>query len=170
MFNRIISYVIRKFETFMNKGTTHLKEGDKAPDFTTKNELGETVKLSDYRGKKIVLYFYPKDDTTGCTKESCNLRDNYSKFREKGYVILGVSNDNEKSHQKFIKKYNLPFNLLADTDKDVVNKYGVFGEKVLFGKPSEGIWRTTFIIDEKGIIEKVITEVDTENHTAQLLS
>ena len=170
MLNKIISVVIKLIEKKMNKGATHLKVGDKAPDFITKNELGETVKLSDFRGKKVVLYFYPKDDTTGCTKESCNLRDNYSLFREKGYVILGVSNDNEKSHQKFIKKYNLPFNLLADTEKDVVNKYGVFGEKVLYGKSSEGIWRTTFMIDEKGIIEKVVTEVDTLNHTKQLLS
>ncbi len=153
----------------MKKGTTHLKEGDRAPDFTTKNELGETVKLSDYLGKKVVLYFYPKDDTPGCTKESCNLRDNYAVFRNKGYVVLGVSNDDEKSHQKFIKKYQLPFNLLADTTKEVVEKYGVFGEKKFMGKTFNGIFRTTFIIDEKGIIEKVISDVDTANHTEQLL-
>ena len=168
MLNKLISEAIKIIEKKMNKGTTHLKAGDKAPDFITKNELGESVKLSDYKGKKVVLYFYPKDDTPGCNKESCNLRDNYSLFREKGYDILGVSNDNEKSHQKFIKKFNLPFNLLADTEKDIVNKYGVFGEKTIFGKPSMGIWRTTFVIDEKGIIEKVITEVDTDNHTVQL--
>ena len=153
----------------MKKGTTHLKEGDRAPDFTTKNELGETVKLSDYLGKKVVLYFYPKDDTPGCTKESCNLRDNYAVFRNKGYVVLGVSNDDEKSHQKFIKKYQLPFNLLADKTKKVVEKCGVFGEKQFMGKILNGIFRTTFIIDEKGIIEKVISDVDTANHTEQLL-
>lgn len=153
----------------MNKGSTHLKEGDKAPDFTTKNELGEEVKLNDYRGKKVVLYFYPKDDTTGCTKESCNLRDNYQVLRKRGYIVIGVSNDDEKSHKKFIKKYSLPFNLLADTSKDVVNKYGVFGPKQMFGKDYDGIYRTTFIIDENGIIEKIIKEVDTDNHTSQIL-
>lgn len=153
----------------MNKGITPLQAGDKAPDFVTKNEFGEEVRLKDYLGRKVILYFYPKDDTTGCTAESCNLRDNYSELKEKGYEVLGVSNDSERSHQKFIKKYNLPFTLLADTDKELVGKYGVFGEKILFGKPSLGIWRTTFVIDEKGFIEKVITEVDTVNHTEQLL-
>src|ERR1035438_4763693 len=134
MLRKIQSTVIRLFEKNMNKGSTHLKEGEKAPEFTTTDDLGEQVKLSDYLGKKVVLYFYPKDDTTGCTKESCNLRDNYQLFRKKGYVILGVSNDDEKSHKKFKKKYDLPFNLLADTSKDVVKKYGVYGPKQMFGK------------------------------------
>jgi peroxiredoxin Q/BCP len=169
MFKNAISYLIKLFEKYMNKGTTHLKEGDKAPDFITKNEMGKEVKLSDYLGKKVILYFYPKDDTTGCTKESCNLRDNYQLLRNKGFIVLGISNDDEKSHQKFIKKYSLPFNLLADTNKDVVNKYGVFGPKQMFGKDFDGIYRTTFIIDEQGIIEKIIKEVDTENHTNQIL-
>jgi len=169
MLNKIHSTVIKLFEKYMNKGSTHLKEGEKAPDFTTTNEMGEEVKLSDYLGKKVVLYFYPKDDTTGCTKESCNLRDNHQLLRKKGYIILGVSNDDEKSHRKFIKKYSLPFNLLADTSKDVVNKYGVFGPKQMFGKDFDGIYRTTFIIDENGIIEKIIKEVDTDNHAEQIL-
>src|ERR1700691_2928687 len=106
MLQKAISVIIKFFERIMNKGTTHLKEGQKAPDFTTKNELGEQVKLSDYLGKKVILYFYPKDDTSGCKKESCNLRDNYPVLKQKGYVVLGVSNDSEKSHQKFIKKYD----------------------------------------------------------------
>ena len=111
-----------------------LKEGDNAPDFTTRNQNGDVVKLSDFRGKRVVLYFYPKDDTPGCTKEACSLRDSFDVFEEKGIKIFGVSNDDEKSHQKFISKYSLPFDLLADTDKDLVESYGVYGEKNNYGK------------------------------------
>jgi len=148
---------------------THLKAGDKAPDFNCANEKGEMVSLSDFSGKKLVLYFYPKDNTPGCTIESCNLRDNYHKFLSQGYQVLGVSADSMKKHQNFIKKFELPFPLLADTDTEVCKAYGVWGPKKLFGVNYVGINRTTFIIDEKGIIEKVIDDVDTGNHTAQIL-
>lgn len=151
------------------KAQTHLKEGDKAPDFSGIDQEGKAISLKDFAGKKVVLYFYPKDNTAGCTAESCNLRDNYEKFKQKGIEIIGVSADDEKSHQKFIKKYSLPFRLIADTDKKVINAYGVWGEKTLFGRVYDGILRTTFVIDEKGIIEKVFTKVDTVNHTEQIL-
>lgn len=147
-----------------------LKVGDKAPDFSLNNQDGKTFSLKDYKGKKVVLYFYPKDDTPGCTAESCNLRDNYSSLKKKGYEVIGVSVDNEKSHKKFANKFNLPFNLLADTEKDMVEKYGVWGEKMLFGRKYMGIIRTTFIIDENGKIEKIINDVETENHTKQVLA
>lgn len=149
---------------------THLKAGDPAPFFKAPNESGQTVSLTDFKGKKVVLYFYPKDDTSGCTAQSCNLRDNYSVFKKKGYEIVGVSNDDEKSHTKFIKKFSLPFTLLADTDKKIVNDYGVYGPKKFMGRDYEGIIRTTFIIDEAGLIEKIITDVDTKEHTDQILS
>ena len=151
------------------KAQTHLKEGDKAPDFSGIDQEGKSISLKDFAGKKVVLYFYPKDNTAGCTTESCNLRDNYEKFKQKGIEIIGVSADDEKSHQKFIKKYSLPFRLISDTDKKVINAYGVWGEKTLFGRVYDGILRTTFVIDEKGIIEKVFTKVDTVNHTEQIL-
>jgi thioredoxin-dependent peroxiredoxin len=146
-----------------------LKVGDKAPDFSIKNQDGKEYSLKDYAGKKVVLYFYPKDDTPGCTAESCNLRDNYSSLKKKGYEVIGISVDNEKSHKKFANKFSLPFNLLADTEKKVVNDYGVWGEKMLFGRKYMGIIRTTFIIDEKGKIEKIIHDVETADHTAQVL-
>jgi peroxiredoxin Q/BCP len=146
-----------------------LQAGDKAPAFKAKNENGETVSLADYKGKKLVLYFYPKDDTPGCTAEACDLRDNYKLFQKQGYEILGVSPDNEAKHQKFIAKYELPFSLLADTDNVVATAYGTWGEKSMYGKKYMGILRTTFVIDEKGKIEKVIEKVDTKKHTAQLL-
>lgn len=149
--------------------TTHLKEGDKAPDFKGKDQNGNEVSLKDFRGKKLVLYFYPKDDTPGCTTESCDLRDHYNLLKKKGFDVLGVSADSEKSHQKFIKKFKLPFPLIADTDKKIVNDYGVWKAKMLFGRKFMGIVRTTFIIDEKGKIEEVITKVDTEKHTQQIL-
>jgi len=147
-----------------------LKEGAKAPDFSVPDQDGKMVSLKDYKGKKVILYFYPKDDTTGCTAEACNLRDNRPLIMKKNYEILGVSADTVKSHKKFATKYNLPFKLLADTEKDIINKYGVWGEKMLFGRKYMGIHRVTFLIDEKGIIEQVITEVDTKNHTEQILN
>jgi peroxiredoxin Q/BCP len=146
-----------------------LQVGDKAPAFKAKNEKGETVSLADYKGKKLVLYFYPKDDTPGCTAEACDLRDNYQSFQSQGYEILGVSPDNEAKHQKFIAKHELPFSLLADTDNVVATAFGTWGEKSMYGKKYMGILRTTFVIDEKGKIEKVIEKVDTKKHTAQLL-
>ena len=146
-----------------------LKAGDKAPDFTSKDQNGNTVSLGQFAGKKVVLYFYPKDDTPGCTAEACDFRDNYQGLASKGIEVLGVSIDDEKSHQKFINKHNLPFTLLADTDKQIVAAYGVWGEKNMYGKKYMGTNRTTFIIDENGVIEHVITKVDTKSPTAQVL-
>ncbi len=148
---------------------SELKEGDAAPDFTAINEKGETVHLADYQGKKLVLYFYPKDDTPGCTAEACSLRDGYPRFQAQGYDILGVSPDSVKKHVKFQEKYNLPFNLLADEDHVVSEAYGVWGEKKFMGRAYMGINRTTFVIDENGKIERVIHKVDNENHSEQLL-
>lgn len=148
---------------------TTLQEGDKAPDFKEKNEIGEEMQLADFKGKKLVLYFYPKDSTPGCTVESCNLRDNYTLLQAKGFKVLGVSADGEASHQKFIGKHNLPFHLLADTDKKVLNAYGVWGPKKFMGRIYDGIHRTTFVIDEQGIIEKVFVKVKTKTHTEQIL-
>jgi len=153
-----------------NKHSTRLKEGDVAPDINAKDQDGGTIKLKDFRGKKVVLYFYPKDDTAGCTAESCNLRDNYPALLKKGFAIIGVSADDEKSHQKFIKKYSLPFPLIADTDKKVITDYNVWGEKTIFGRTMDGIVRTTFVISEDGRIEKIFRDVDTANHTEQILS
>jgi thioredoxin-dependent peroxiredoxin len=146
-----------------------LKPGDKAPSFTGKDQDGKPIKLSDYKGEKVVLYFYPNDDTPGCTAESCNLRDNYAKFKKANYAIIGVSANDEKSHQKFIKKYALPFPLVADTDMSINKMYGVWREKNTFGKTYMGTVRTTFIVDENGIIEDIIEKVNTEDHTAQIL-
>lgn len=145
------------------------KIGAPAPDFTVNNQHGNPVSLSSYRGKKVVLYFYPKDDTPGCTAESCNLRDNYRQLLDAGYEVLGVSPDNEKKHQKFIAKYDLPFDLLADTDNAVATAYGVWVEKSMYGRSYMGIARTTFIIDEEGKIAEVIEKVDTSNHTSQII-
>ena len=147
----------------------HLKEGDAAPDFSAQNEKGQTVSLSDYKGKKLVLYFYPKDDTPGCTAESCSLRDGYPQFQAKGFEILGVSPDSVKKHVKFQEKYQLPFNLLADEDHAVALAYGVWGEKKFMGRKYDGIHRTTFVIDANGTIERIIGKVDTENHSSQIL-
>lgn len=149
---------------------THLKVGDVAPAIDSKNEKGETFLLSAFLGKKVILYFYPKDDTPGCTKEACNFRDNYALLKKKGYEVIGVSVDTEKKHLKFIDKYQLPFTLVADTEQKVVNDYGVWGKKKFMGREYMGIFRTTFLIDKKGIIEKIITDVDNENATSQLLS
>ena len=148
---------------------THLKAGDKAPDFSGTDENGNIISLSDFSGKKLILYFYPKDNTPGCTAESCNLRDNYNLMKKQGYEILGVSADSEKKHQNFIAKYDLPFHLLADTDKKVLNAYGVWGPKKFMGRTFDGIHRTTFVIDEKGVIEEVITKVKTKAHAEQIL-
>ncbi|MGQ0829013.1 MAG: thioredoxin-dependent thiol peroxidase [Bacteroidota bacterium] len=148
---------------------TKLKKGDKAPDFKAKDQNGKVVSLKDFRGQKLVLFFYPKDNTPGCTNEVCNLRDNYAALKKKGYSIVGISADDEKKHTKFIKKFDLPFSLLADVDKKVIDAYDVWGEKHFMGLTFDGIVRTTFVIDEKGIIEEVITKVDTKNHTEQIL-
>src|SRR5258705_11706121 len=146
-----------------------LSAGDKAPDFTTTDQDGNQVKLSDLKGKKVVLYFYPKDMTPGCTAEACNLRDNYKVLQKQGYEVLGVSKDDEKMHRKFIEKEKLPFRLLADTDLSVHNKYGTWIEKSMYGRKYMGTARVTYIIDENGIISEVIEKVDTKNHAQQIL-
>lgn len=146
-----------------------LKVGDKAPAINSKDQNGNPITLEQFLGKKVILYFYPKDDTPGCTKEACNFRDNYAVLKKKGYVVLGVSVDNEKKHQKFIEKYELPFTLIADTEKKVVEDYGVWGKKKFMGREYMGTNRVTFVIDKTGVIEKIIEKVDTENSTAQIL-
>lgn len=146
-----------------------LSIGDKAPDFTSKDQNGKPISLSDFKGKKVVLYFYPKDNTPGCTAESCDLRDNYSRFQKNGFEILGISSDNEKSHQKFIEKFDLPFPLIADTDKSVHEAYGTWVEKSMYGRKYMGTARTTFVIDEHGILADIIEKVNTKDHTSQLL-
>jgi thioredoxin-dependent peroxiredoxin len=145
-----------------------LKQGDNAPDFTVNDQNGKTVSLHDFKGKKVVLYFYPKDDTPGCTAEACNLRDNFSELKKMGIVVLGVSTDDEKSHKKFEEKFSLPFTLLADTDKKIVNEYGLWGEKKFMGKTYMGTVRATFLINEEGKIDHIIEKVDTKNHTEQI--
>jgi thioredoxin-dependent peroxiredoxin len=146
-----------------------IEENEIAPDFTTKNQTGEEVKLSDYRGKRVVLYFYPKDDTPGCTKEACSFRDAADVYAEKNIKVLGVSTDSEKSHQKFISKYNLPFDLLADTEKEIVTAYGVYGEKSMYGKKYMGINRATFLIDEQGKVVKVFKKINVSEHASEVL-
>lgn len=148
---------------------TTLQEGDKAPDFKGVDQDENTVQLSDFAGKKLILFFYPKDNTPGCTAEACNLRDNYDALREKGYALLGVSPDSARKHQNFIKKHDLPFPLLADTEKETLNAYGVWGLKKFMGREYDGVHRTTFIIDEDGKIEKVFKKVKTKAHTEQIL-
>ena len=148
---------------------THLKIGDKAPDFNAFNEKGQMVSLHDYEGKNLVLYFYPADDTPTCTKEACNLRDNYHRFLNMGYEILGVSPDSPKKHLKFINKYKLPFSLLADEDRKILNDYGVWGPKKFMGRLFDGVHRSTFVIDEKGIIKDIITDVVSKEHADQIL-
>ena len=147
-----------------------LKEGDKAPDFKSKDQDGNPVKLADFKGQRVVLYFYPKDDTPGCTKEACSFRDADSVYREKGIKVLGVSTDSEASHQKFISKFQLPFDLLADTDKTIVNSYGVWGEKSMYGKKYMGTNRKTFLIDEKGKIAKIFDKVNVAEHADEVLA
>lgn len=148
---------------------TTLKEGDKAPDFSGIDQDENQVALSDFKGQKLILFFYPKDNTPGCTAEACNLRDNYEALKAKGYELLGVSPDSVRKHQNFIKKHDLPFPLLADTEKEVLNAYGVWGPKQFMGRKFDGVHRTTFIIDENGVIEKVFKKVKTKAHTEQIL-
>ncbi|MDX1543754.1 MAG: thioredoxin-dependent thiol peroxidase [Christiangramia sp.] len=148
---------------------TTLKEGDKAPDFKAEDQDGNEIKLSDYKGKKLVLFFYPKASTPGCTAEACNLSDNFELMQKKGYEILGVSADSKKRQQNFKNKYDFPYPLLADEDKKVINAYGVWGPKKFMGKEYDGIHRTTFIIDENGKIEEVIKKVNTKDHAEQIL-
>ncbi|MBO0931269.1 thioredoxin-dependent thiol peroxidase [Fibrella aquatilis] len=146
-----------------------LSVGDPAPDFTTTDQHGKPLRLADLRSRKVVLYFYPKDDTPGCTAQACSLRDNYADLKKAGYEVLGVSVDDEKSHQKFTKKYDLPFALAADTDKSVVEAYGVWQEKSMYGRTYMGTVRTTFLIDENGFITDIIEKIDTKNHAQQVL-
>jgi len=145
-----------------------LKEGMKAPLFEGIDQDGRTIRLSDYTGKKVVLYFYPKDNTPGCTAEACNLRDNHQLLLKNGFAVIGVSMDSEKSHKGFALKYSLPFPLISDTSRKILNDYGVYREKMLYGKSFLGIVRTTFVIDENGVIEKIISKVDTKNHSDQI--
>jgi peroxiredoxin Q/BCP len=146
-----------------------LSEGQKAPDFRANDQNGKSVSLSDLAGKNIILYFYPKDDTPGCTAEACSFRDNYESLLAEGFEVLGVSTDDEKSHLKFITKHNLPFSLIADTEKKIVEAYGVWVEKNMYGKKYMGVARKTFIIDKNGLISKIIEKVDTKNSSAQVL-
>ncbi|WP_207424788.1 thioredoxin-dependent thiol peroxidase [Desertivirga brevis] len=146
-----------------------LKEGDKAPAFSAKDQNGNTVSLSDFAGNDVILYFYPKDDTPGCTAEACDFRDNYQSLQQKGFTIVGVSTDDEKSHQKFVTKYSLPFTLISDEDKQIVEAYGVWVEKNMYGKKYMGTGRKTFIIDGEGVIKKIIDKVDTKESSKQVL-
>lgn len=146
-----------------------LKVGDKVPNFTAYNQDGETIKLSDYQGKKLIVFFYPKASTPGCTAEACNLRDHYKLLQEQGYELLGVSADSKKRQSNFKNKYEFPFPLLADEDKEVINAFGVWGEKKFMGRTYDGIHRKTFIIDENGMVTRVIDKVKTKDHAAQIL-
>ena len=148
---------------------TTLKPGDKAPSFSSKDQDGNTISLDDFKGSKLVIYFYPKDNTPGCTAQACDLRDNYEDLLKNGYKVIGVSADSEKSHQKFIEKYKLPFPLIADTDKEVLKAYSVWGPKKFMGRTYDGIHRTTLVIDENGFISEVIEKVNTKNHTSQII-
>ena len=149
-----------------------IQVGEKAPAILGVDQNGQEIKLDQYKGKKLVLYFYPKDSTPGCTAQACNLRDNYAELRKEGYEVLGVSMDDEKSHLHFIEKNNLPFTLIADTNKELVQKFGVYGEKKNFGRTYMGVFRTTFIINEEGVVERIIgpKEVKTKTHTEQILN
>jgi peroxiredoxin Q/BCP len=146
-----------------------LKEGDKAPDLNAKDQNGKTISIADLKGKTIILYFYPKDDTPGCTAEACDFRDNYQSLLSKGFEVIGVSTDDEKSHKKFETKYSLPFPLIADEDKKIVEAYGVWGEKSMYGKTYMGTTRKTFIVDANGVIKKIIDKVDTKAASQQVL-
>jgi len=145
-----------------------LNEGDKSPDFKGKNQEGKTISLNDFKGKKLILYFYPKDNTPGCTAEACDLNDNYDYWISKGYEVVGVSPDSEESHRKFIDKFGLKFNLISDPEKELLQTFGVWGEKKMYGKTYMGVLRTTFVIDENGLIEKIFRKVNTKEHTRQI--
>jgi len=147
---------------------SELKEGDLAPAIDAVDQNGEKITLAEFRGKKVVLYFYPKDDTPGCTAEACDLRDNYSRFLAQGYEVIGVSADSESSHRKFISKYELPFRLISDVDKKVLQAYDAWGEKKMYGKSYMGILRKTFVISEEGVVEKIIEKVNTKEHSQQI--
>ena len=146
-----------------------LKVGDKAPDFEGKNQNGEKIALKDFAGKKLILYFYPKDNTPGCTAESCNLNDNYDAWLEKGFDVVGVSPDSEKSHQKFIDKFGFKFNLIADTEKEILEAYGAWGLKKNYGREYMGVLRKTFVINEEGVIAEIFEKVKTKDHTNQII-
>ena len=148
----------------------HLTEGKKAPAFKGKDQNGKPVLLADYKGKKVVLYFYPEDDTPTCTVQACNLRDNFGLLKKNGFTVLGVSPDEEKKHKKFEAKYDLPFTLIADADHKIIDKYGVWGEKQLYGRTYMGLHRTTFLIDEKGIIRKIFLKPKSKQHTEEILN
>ena len=148
---------------------THLQAGEKAPVFTAKDQNGNTVSLSDYKGRKVVLFFYPEDDTPVCTVQACNLRDNYTTLQKQGYEVIGISPNDEASHKKFEEKYRLPYTLLADPRHAIIEKYGVWGEKNMYGRRYMGLHRTTFLIDEKGVIERVILRPRTKIHTEEIL-
>lgn len=149
---------------------TQLTEGNKAPLFKGKDQNGNPVSLADYKGQKIVLYFYPQDDTPTCTIQACNFRDNFGLLKKKGFIVLGVSPDEEKKHKKFETKYNLPFTLMADTDRKIIDSYGVWGEKKLYGRSYMGLHRTTFLIDEKGFIRKIFIKPKSKQHTEEILN
>ena len=146
-----------------------MKQGDKAPSFKSKDQDGKDISLEDFKGKKLAIYFYPKDDTPGCTEQACNLSDNYDALKKAGFELIGISVDDEKSHRKFADKFNLPFRLVADVDKKIVEDYGVWVEKNMYGKKYMGTARKTFIIDENGVISNIIDKVNTKEHTAQIL-
>lgn len=165
----MFSKKLTKISSKSLKPMFHLKEGDQAPAINGVDQNGENVTLESMKGKKVILFFYPKDNTPGCTAEACNLRDNYEDLQAKGFELLGVSADSEKKHQNFINKYELPFKLLADTELETINAYGVWGPKKFMGREFDGIHRTTFVIDEQGVIEKIINKVKTKDHTAQIL-
>lgn len=148
---------------------TSLQEGDKAPAFTGKDQNGAKVSLSDHKGKKVVLYFYPQDDTPTCTAQACNLRDNYALLKKEGFVVLGISPDEEKKHKKFEEKFDLPFTLIADPDHAIIGKYGVWGEKQLYGRKYMGLHRRTFLVDEKGIIRKIFLKPKSKQHAEEIV-
>ena len=149
---------------------THLQAGDKAPNFKGLNQKGEEVSLTDFQGKKVILFFYPKDMTPGCTAQACNLGENYSELTAKGFDVIGISADSVARHEKFTDKYNLPFTLIADESKEIIQAYGVWGMKKLYGREYEGIYRETFVIDEAGVITRVILKVKTKTHTEQVMA
>jgi peroxiredoxin Q/BCP len=147
----------------------YLSKGARAPLFEGIDQDGRTIRLEDFKGKKVILYFYPKDDTPGCTAEACNLRDNYNFWLERGFEVIGVSPDSERSHKRFEEKYNLPFSLLADPGKKILKAYGAWGMKKMYGRSYEGVLRTTYVINEEGLIDEVFAKVETKNHTSQIM-